>query len=267
MRRILGRFGYTVTQTAVRGALHLKSAVTTLGDGRLLVNPQWIDVVAFEGFTLVEVASYDKNPLPLGKVAGGNTQVDHVTVTNVYGDFVYLGLDQHEVGSRNIWIHDSTFRSNGRQGIAVTAAQGVIIERNSFTNPRRSTIDLEPTGHRWVVDHVFVLDNTVGKGRLLFVASHGQGPVNDIVISGNHLTNHGLTIDVDPPKSRRRSNWIVTNNTSATAVKSRPLRFIDIDGLVVRGNQQAVSGGDAARRELAYQFVPCRSRRRQKKKP
>jgi hypothetical protein len=173
-------------------------------------------------------------------------ELDHVTVTNVYGDFVYLGLDQRQVGSRNVWIHDSTFRSNGRQGIAVTAASGVIIERNSFTNTRRSTIDLEPTGHRWVVDHVFVLDNHVGKGRLLFVASHGQGPVNDIVISGNRLADHGLTIDVDPPKKRRRSNWIVTNNTSLAAVKSRPLRFVDIDGLVVRGNHQSVTGGNPA---------------------
>ena len=173
-------------------------------------------------------------------------EVDHVTVTNVYGDFVYLGLDKHEVGSRDVWIHDSTFRSNGRQGIAVTAASGVVIERNTFTNTRRSTIDLEPTGHRWVVDHVFVLDNTVGKGRLLFVASHGQGPVNDIVISGNRLAGHSLTIDVAPPKKRRRSNWIVTNNTSNAAVRSRPLRFIDIDGLVVRGNSQTVTGGGPA---------------------
>jgi hypothetical protein len=171
-------------------------------------------------------------------------EVDHVTVVDVYGDFVYVGLDEHEVASRNVWIHDSAFRANGRQGIAVTAATGVIIERNTFADTRRSTIDLEPTGHRWRVDHVFVLDNVVGKGRLLFVASGGLGPVDNVVISGNRLPAHGLTIDVKASGKRRRSNWVVTDNVSATTVKSRALRFASIDGLLVRGNRQNVTGKD-----------------------
>jgi hypothetical protein len=173
-------------------------------------------------------------------------EVDHVTVTNVYGDFVYVGLDSHEVHSRNVWIHDSTFRNNGRQGVAVTAASGVIIERNTFRNTRRSTIDLEPTGHRWHVDHVFVLDNTVGNGRLLFVASHGLGPVDDVVISGNRLQGHDLNIDELPPKKRRRSNWIITDNTSDSTMTGRALRIAQIDGLMIRGNKQKVSGDQPA---------------------
>lgn len=56
LRRILEPSGYTVTETEVRGCLHLKSAVTALDDERLLVNPEWIDAAAFAGFTLVEVA-------------------------------------------------------------------------------------------------------------------------------------------------------------------------------------------------------------------
>ena len=56
MRRTLGVFGYEVCATAVRGCLHLKSAVTSLGDDRLLVNREWIDTAAFDGFTLVDVA-------------------------------------------------------------------------------------------------------------------------------------------------------------------------------------------------------------------
>ena len=91
---------------------------------------------------------------------------------------------------------------------------------------------------------MFVLNNTVGKGRLLFVASHGQGPVNSVVISGNKLLGHPLTIDVEPPGSQRRSNWVVVNNTSDTSVRSRPMRFFSVDGLIVRGNRQQVTGGD-----------------------
>ena len=55
MRRLLGAFGYDVCATQVHGCLHLKSAVTSLGDDRLLVNRDWIDPAAFDGFTLVDV--------------------------------------------------------------------------------------------------------------------------------------------------------------------------------------------------------------------
>lgn len=55
LRGMLEPFGYTVTETEVRGCLHLKSAVTTLDDDRLLVNPDWIDGAVFASFTLVEV--------------------------------------------------------------------------------------------------------------------------------------------------------------------------------------------------------------------
>ncbi|HTD50034.1 MAG TPA: right-handed parallel beta-helix repeat-containing protein [Acidimicrobiia bacterium] len=169
-------------------------------------------------------------------------ELDHVRVTDVFGDFVYLGRDRHRVPSRNVWIHDSTFLRNGRQGIAVTAATNVIIEHNSFDETRRSTIDLEPNARSWHVSNVFVLDNTVGKGRLLFVASHGQGPVDNIVISGNRLVGHPLTIDAAAPGRQRRSNWVVTNNFSDTVVRSRPMRFSGIDGLDVSGNTQRVAG-------------------------
>jgi dimethylargininase len=55
MRQVLEPFGYTVSGTVVRSCLHLKSAVTALSDDVLLVNREWIDPAAFEGFAFVEV--------------------------------------------------------------------------------------------------------------------------------------------------------------------------------------------------------------------
>ena len=57
LRRILAPMGYSVTETEVQECLHLKSAVTAIDDDRLLVNPAWIDASAFDGFTLVEIAT------------------------------------------------------------------------------------------------------------------------------------------------------------------------------------------------------------------
>jgi dimethylargininase len=55
IRQMLEPLGYTVSETMVRGCLHLKSAVTPLADDTLLANPHWIDRAAFARFTIVEV--------------------------------------------------------------------------------------------------------------------------------------------------------------------------------------------------------------------
>ena len=55
MRRILAPHGYTVREVAVRGCLHLKSAVTALADDLLLLNEEWAPPAAFSEFDLVSV--------------------------------------------------------------------------------------------------------------------------------------------------------------------------------------------------------------------
>jgi len=57
LRAILGPLGYTVTALDVRGCLHLKSAVTALSDDVLLVNREWVDASALDGYELVDVAA------------------------------------------------------------------------------------------------------------------------------------------------------------------------------------------------------------------
>ncbi len=52
---IVDRHGYKVTPIPVRGCLHLKTACTALADGRLLINPAWIDASALAGYELIHV--------------------------------------------------------------------------------------------------------------------------------------------------------------------------------------------------------------------
>lgn len=55
LREILEPHGYVVNAATVTGCLHLKSAVTAIGDDAILANPAWIDVDQFEVTTVVEV--------------------------------------------------------------------------------------------------------------------------------------------------------------------------------------------------------------------
>jgi dimethylargininase len=55
LRGFVSPFGYRVVPTAVSGCLHLKSAVTAIGDGLLLVNSRWIAAGALGGIERIEV--------------------------------------------------------------------------------------------------------------------------------------------------------------------------------------------------------------------
>lgn len=59
LARELEPFGYWVRAVEVHGCLHLKSACCPMGDGKILVNPSWIDPAPLAGYTLIPVA-YDE---------------------------------------------------------------------------------------------------------------------------------------------------------------------------------------------------------------
>jgi dimethylargininase len=69
LRAIAGRLGYEVTAVPVVGCLHLKSAVTQVGDRVVLVNPAWVDASAFAGCSVIDVdpdEPYAANGLRIG---------------------------------------------------------------------------------------------------------------------------------------------------------------------------------------------------------
>jgi dimethylargininase len=55
VRQILAPVGYTVYDVPVTGCLHLKSAVTSLGDGVLLINPEWVNPALFAGLDFIPI--------------------------------------------------------------------------------------------------------------------------------------------------------------------------------------------------------------------
>jgi dimethylargininase len=55
LRAVAWPYGYTVTAVPVSGCLHLKSAITEVAPGVVLVNPAWVDATAFGHVTAVEV--------------------------------------------------------------------------------------------------------------------------------------------------------------------------------------------------------------------
>lgn len=70
LRSHLTPHGYTVVAIPVPGALHLKTACATLGNGQLIANPAWIDVGHFDGLDIIEVhpdEPFAGNAVPIGE--------------------------------------------------------------------------------------------------------------------------------------------------------------------------------------------------------
>jgi dimethylargininase len=70
LRSFLTPFGYTVREVPVSGCLHLKSAITQVAAKALLINPEWVNRVHFEGMQFIEVEpseAYAANALLVGE--------------------------------------------------------------------------------------------------------------------------------------------------------------------------------------------------------
>jgi hypothetical protein len=172
--------------------------------------------------------------------------LDRVTVSDVYGDFIYLGWDSSSKRwTEDVRIHHSTFTRNGRQGIAFTGARRVRIDHNTISEVRRATFDLEPNGGATGVEKVLVENNVVRRGRLNFVSAVGSGPVSEITVRNNTLQGRAMNSTIGNFTERRRA-WAIVGNRTDTSYGTQAGAVIGVrrvDGLLVTGNTQRVQAG------------------------
>ncbi|MEQ9104825.1 MAG: arginine deiminase family protein [Rhodothermales bacterium] len=55
LEAVVAPFGYTIVPVAVTGCLHLKTGVTAVDDGTVLINPDWVDAACFRDFQCIHV--------------------------------------------------------------------------------------------------------------------------------------------------------------------------------------------------------------------
>jgi hypothetical protein len=168
-------------------------------------------------------------------VGGVQTMLmERVQAYNVYGDFVHVGA-----ATRDLLVRASTFARNGRQGWNI-AGTNIVFDGNSISETARATIDMEPPSRQAGANHIVIKNNKVGKGRLYFFASAGQGaPINDVQILNNTLTR-ALTMTVRAPADAPRTNYLVAGNVSMGKYGGNggSFGFKNVHGIVVRDNVQ-----------------------------
>lgn len=166
-------------------------------------------------------------------VSSSNVTLKDCRVTDVYGDFAYVGK-----GSAFVSILGLYGRRNGRQGIAVTQATDVLIEGCDLADVRRTQIDLEPNLTTDRVERVTLRGNLFGTKRLTWFSCGGRGFVGDVLVEGNTM-NCPAQVLVNSSDGTRRGPFTFTENVS-TVGGGNPQgafwKFTDVDGINVHNN-------------------------------
>jgi hypothetical protein len=126
----------------------------------------------------------------------------------------------------------------------------VLITRNYIGETRRATFDIEPNGATWGAANIAITKNTIGPGRLLFLAAVGSplGPISNVRIEENQLVGRSLNMKVEGATegTRLRSGFRIANNHSDRRwgnAGGALMNFIGVDGLEVVGNVQPLQAG------------------------
>jgi hypothetical protein len=174
-------------------------------------------------------------------VDGGSAiEVANVTVRGVWGDCFYVGTWADAVS-----FHDSVCASNGRNGVTVTSAKNLTVQRVAFPKSGYCTFDIEPNVSTEGARTIRFLNNTAGTWTNSFLSADGAAGsvVNGVTVSGNTVTGASLRTVID---LARRQNIVFMNNTSTHTATGPILHFAHIDGLTVTGNVQPLTSGSLA---------------------
>ena len=143
-------------------------------------------------------------------------RVDHMTIRNVWGDFVYLA-SQTSRGKllKDVTIEDNTLRSSGRHGMVIHGGTNLMIRRNAMTGVGRFVFDSEPAPvHGW--SGVTITQNTGTAGSLGYFqfVGNAQSLATGLTISNNAVTSGHLAIDITNGAPAARSGVTITGNRS-----------------------------------------------------
>jgi len=172
---------------------------------------------------------------------GTDVTIQRVVIDGVYGD----GIQMQRWGGNptNIVIRDVTITRNGRQGITMSAASNVLLDRVTITGSRRSAIDFEPELADMVIDGVEIRNSEISAWLLAFSA-YGSGPVNNVYLHDNVIRRTGVPfVYVESFDGITRHGWRVMRNTVTYGMSSSmsPMEFVNVRDVLVDRNVLRVS--------------------------
>jgi hypothetical protein len=165
-------------------------------------------------------------------IASKRVRLEASRVDAVWGDGVYIGECE------DIAVIDVEVDRNGRQGMAIVGATGVLIDEGRILHSRRGGIDLEPDAPRHRISGVEIR-NTQIRSHLLAFPSGGNGEVSDVYIHHNTILASGTPFVISRGKAELpRTGWRIEDNVVMSTLNSAQpgIRLEHTRGVEVRRN-------------------------------
>jgi hypothetical protein len=180
-------------------------------------------------------------------VYGTSVDIGGVTMTDVAGDCVYFGKGWYNPLVRSSGsVHDSTCLRNGRNAIAVTAGDNILVQHVTTGSIGYDVFDVEPNaGSGFGSNNVRFDSNTIGSFALNAYSVVESGPISNQWFTNNRFVGRGVKVGVGDPNGAgyRAQTVTITGNTSDTAQKPSAINVENVDGLTVTGNVVPMTGG------------------------
>jgi hypothetical protein len=183
-----------------------------------------------------------------GIQGGGAITIENVRISAVYGDCVYVGVDDAGAWVDGVRVLDSSCSATGRNGVAIVGGRNVEVARTSFASIALFPFDIEPNespvlnGASDISFHDNRITAPVGD---YVVAADGWGPVDRVTIADNVVFGDPFVATVHPLEGSgyRRSDIVITGNRSDTPSSGTApvMDFANVDRLTVTGNVQPFS--------------------------
>ena len=163
-----------------------------------------------------------------------NATLESCTISDTYGDFVYIAHD-----AAGTLVRNCTMTRSGRQGISVVDAVNTVLVHNNLSYIARSAFDLETYIGQWSVTNTRITNNTIGPTRLDIVAAKGEGDVSNVLYAYNEHVGVPMRIK-NTPLYGRRHDWSIIGNTSDRIYGSPhgAVWMFRTDHILVRDNYQ-----------------------------
>lgn len=188
-----------------------------------------------------------------------NVQLLGLKITQVAGDGLLIGgfhLDSGEtVPARNVVFSGGRIKCTGRQGIAMTLADGVLIEGSSLMAVARTAFDLEPGVADETVSNVRIVGNRIGNFRNAFIGAAGAGTVRDVYVGFNVLTRRSMWSKIGTSTLMPRDNFTYEGNNSQVLFDRSGQSLVNLAGATnvrFQNNTQPFPSGTDKGEELFH---------------
>ena len=185
-----------------------------------------------------------------------NIAVTNCSTFGTWGDGLYIG---NQRPSRNVLVRNLTVEYNGRQGVALSNANGVVLSDIQIKNTRRAGFDLEPATDSWYVRNVEISNSFINGYHVAFAAA-GVGDVSNIFVHHNVIKGPGVPwVFAGASNGYHRRNWRVHDNRVLDTLGSPmpALLFAHMQDVSILRNVSPIS---LTQSRLAIRFDDCHER-------